>query len=402
MCKGSCLKALPEPLNVKGSINIAVDIETAGRTGMDTNRQVFRDSDPTLGAELSRVFGGNFNNQAASLFRFASEYLKEPEPSHISHRPVEGMTAIPGVHLLNTDSAIVFKQLISEFEVEVPPLVGDLLMGFGNKHPRLDSAPRASNSAGQSLLPHSKHILRLLEEAGVVNLHTLGGCQKGLAADINAYNLIRWGKRLSGNIITGEAGIPLTSRGPADSDCFNISLNRAGQPEFEPAHISDRQVFIIQFPACLFQGKAVVAVSAFESRKASLAVTKAIKESIVGSVKAFNHILKNLRAYITVFGKRRFEFRQLLNLLIAGYGAVMGAVSMNTLLKGSVVELATKIKPTLGFLNSLRVGLNTVLKRLLPLHNLSIANLRRGGKPYRASPSVSPALKCGVLDGVFL
>jgi hypothetical protein len=52
--------------------------------------------------------------------------------------------------------------------------------------------------------------------------------------------------------------------------------------------------------------------------------------------------------------------------------------------------------------DSLRAGLNSILERLFPLHNIIIANSSERSKPYRASPSVSPALKSGVLDGVFL
>jgi hypothetical protein len=42
--------------------------------------------------------------------------------------------------------------------------------------------------------------------------------------------------------------------------------------------------------------------------------------------------------------------------------------------------LATQRKPPLGLVDSLRVGFYLILKRLFPLHNLSIANLREKSK----------------------
>jgi len=90
-----CLKALPKPLDILSSVNVPVKDKTTMMTGMNTNRQAFGNSGPATGAELSCVFGGDFDNLSASFFRFALENTEELKPSHISHRPIHTTPAIP-------------------------------------------------------------------------------------------------------------------------------------------------------------------------------------------------------------------------------------------------------------------------------------------------------------------
>jgi len=368
---------------------------------------------------LSGIPGGYFDHQATSLFRFVLEYLKEPEPSYISHRPIERyqgafgihQTVIPSViwthypcvHLFNTDSAVVFQQLISELEMEIPPLVAYFLMGFGDKDSCLSPAIRAFNPAREPLLPQHKQILRLLGEAGIVNLHAIGGCEKRLTANINPHNFIRGRQGNEGNIIAGKAGIPFSRGITVNGDGLDVALYWAGQPEFKLADISDGEVSAIKFPPRLFQGETVVPISTLEAGKTRLiSILSSSEKPSVGSVKPLKGILKHLRTYLSVFRERNLQFGKLFNLVVAGYMPFVLFVDGYSLFKGAVVEVTAKIKPTASFLKSLTVGLKSVLKAFLPLHDFNIADLKKGGKPYRASPSVSPALKSGVLDGVFI
>jgi len=61
---------------------------------MDTNRKVFRNSSPTLGAELRGIFSRGFNYFPSSLRRFEAKYIEELKLGYISHRPVERPKAI--------------------------------------------------------------------------------------------------------------------------------------------------------------------------------------------------------------------------------------------------------------------------------------------------------------------
>lgn len=372
---------------------------------MDTNRKVFGNSVPTLGTELRGVFSGNFYYQTPSFFRFSFEDREEPEPCRISHRPVEATPTIPRLHSFNEDSVIVFKQLISNLEMEVSPLIVDFIMSVGNQHPRLSPSVRPLDSTGKPLLPHGEHILRFLKEARILYLHSFRGSEKGLTADINANTPISLRQRLCRHIITGKAHIPLIGGSPADGDGFNISLNWARQLEFEPTNIPDRQVFAVKLPACLFQGKGIIPILAFEPGEASLAIAvfDSPEEAGIGFIETLKNFLKHLRASFSVFRKRCFEFGKLLNLVVAGNRTFVLMVNSDTLLKGGIIEATTKVKPIVGFLKCLLIRQKAILKGLFHLSCtvFSVANLRKGDKPDRAWPSVSPALKCGVLDGGF-
>jgi len=373
---------------------------------MDTNRKVFRNPGPTLGAELSGILGGNFDYCSGSFFRFPAQYTEELKPSHISHRPIEAMVvAIPRVHLLNTDSVVFSKELISYLKMEVTPLINGLLVSFGYEDSSFPPSVRAFDPAGEPLLSHSQDILSFLKEAGVFNLLTLVGSEERFTTDIYAYYLASFRQGAVKDILTGESGIPFACRASADGYCFNIPLNWARETELKSAYIPDSEVFTIKLPARLFQSEAVISVSAFEARKAGLfTILNTAKKASIGFVQTLKNTLKHLRAHLTVFRKGRLKLRELLNLAIAGDRALVRPVDGYTLLKSRVVEMPTKSEPVLGSLKGLRVSLKTILKRFLhlPCTTLNIAYSREGGKPYRASLSVSPSLKCGVLDSGIL
>ena len=371
---------------------------------MYTNRKVFRNSGPAPGAELRGIPGWHFDDYSGSFFHFPAQYIEEPEPGCVSHRPVECCSAIPCIHFFDADSIIVPDQLIGYFEVEVSSLVGDFLMGFGYQHPGFSPAVRAFNAPGEPLLSHGQDIPRLFEESGVAYLHTIGGSEKRLKPDIDTNRFIRWGQWFKRHIIAGESDKPLARRTSTYSHCLNISLDRARKPEFESADIPDGEVFAFQLPASLFQGEGVIAIPSLEPGKAcfTIAVIKPVKEALVGFVQALNHVLKRLRPHFFIFRKDLLKVWKLLFLVNSRDGVFIALPDCDTLFQSGIVELAAQRKPPLGVIGSLRVGLNAILKGFLPLHDSSIANTEKGSKPYRASPSVSPALKSRVLDAIFL
>ena len=372
---------------------------------MDTNRKVFGNFSPTPGAELRGVLGGYFNYQATSFLRFIPEYVEKTKPSHVSHRPIKTMPAIPRIHTLDEDSVVVLKQLISNLEVKIPSLVIDPLMGFGYQHSCLAPSARTLDSMGEPLLPYGKQVMRLLKKARILYLHAFRSGEEGLTPYINADTPASWRQWLLKHVVTRETDIPFASRSSADGDGLNIPLNRAGQPEFKSAYIPNGQILAVKFPTCLFEGETGIPLPALETWEARLiAIFDPTKEAGIRFVKTFNHFLQNLRASFSVFGEGCFKFRKLFNLTKAGYRASVLTVDGDTLLKSSIIESAAKIKPIVGFVKYLRVRQKAIFESLLHFSRtiFSVANLGKGVKPYRASPSVSPALKCGVLDGVLL
>ena len=374
---------------------VAVENKTAKGTGMDTNGEVFRNSSSTSGTELRGIFGRNLNYGATSLRRFITQYIKESKPSYIPHLPSEAMAkAIPRVHVLNIDSIISGNKPVGSLEMEISPLVIDLFVGLSDKDSGLTSTVRAFNSPGEPLLSHSQHSLRPLKEAWVPNLTPFRSSQKRLTTDIYTDHLTCLGERPIGNIIAGERSKPLPCGSSPNSDGLNVPFDRTGEAELECADIPDSEVFHIQLPTCLLQSERVIPILAFESGKASFAVTlpNPSEEASKGFVQFLKHILKNLRTYLSIFGKGILQLRELLNLVKAGDRAFVLFVDDDTLLKGSIVEAPAQVEPIFSLLESMRTRLNAILKSLfhLPCTVFSIAQFKKGDKPYRASPSVSP------------
>ena len=361
---------------------------------MDTNRKVFRNSGPALGAELRRISGWHFDDYSGSLFRFPAQYIEEPKPSCISHRPVKRRGTIPGVHLLNADGIVESNKLVGYLKVKVPSLIGDFLVGFGHQYPGLPSTVGAFDSPREPLLVHSKHIPGVAEETRVTDFHTIGGSQEGLQPDIDTDRPVDWRQRFKGNIITGKTDVPFARRATANGDRLDSALNRARKPELESTDVSDSEVFAIQLPACLFQSEGVVAVPTLEAGKACFPVDVGDppEKSLVSFVQAFKHILEHLRANFFIFGERCFKLRKLSFLCEERNSAMIMPIGGDALLQSGIVEMPTQRKPPLSFFNSLRAGFNSILERLSSLHGLSIANLKKGGKPSSRLRRLYPQL----------
>jgi hypothetical protein len=367
---------------------------------MNTNRKVFRNSSPALGAKLRCIFGRDSDYFSPSLRRFEEKYTEEPEPSYISHRPCEWGATIPRVHLFDTDGIIAGNKPVSSLEVEVSPLVIDLFVGLGDKDSSLLPTVRAFDSARKPSLPHSKNSLGLLEAAWVFNLNTFRCGEKGLTADINAYCLACLRERPIGDIVAREGSKPFVGGRPADGYRFDVPFNRARQPELEGADILDSEIFTFQLPARLLQSEAVIPVSTLETGEAwlfTIAILNSSKEALKGFVQTLKHFLKNLRAHLSIFREASFEFRELLHLAIAGNRAFVLPIDGDALRKSGIVEVSTEVEPMFGLLKSLRIGLNAILKTLfhLPCTMLNIAYFKKGVKrlihpPAKAGGFLSP------------
>jgi len=367
---------------------------------MNTNRKVFWDFSPTLGAELRGVFSWDFNYQTTSLRRFVSKYVEELKPSHISHRPVEIAVSIPRIELFYENSIVFFKELVSYFEMKVPSLVSHFLVGFSNQYSSFPPSVRAFDPTREPLLSLSKYIARLLKEARIFHLLPIRGGEERFAADIYTNNPIGLGQWLLGYIVAREAYIPFACRASPDGYRLYVTFNGARETELKSAHISDKKVFAIKPPASLFQGEAIISVLTLEPGKAWLfTILNTAKEALKGFVQSLNHILKNLGANHSIFWEGGFKLRKLLNLVKTGYRTLVLAIDGDALLKGGIVEPSAKSEPTVGFLECPRIRLKAILKRLfhLPCTTSTIAVFGKGGKR-----AFIPALKGGVFSPAIL
>jgi hypothetical protein len=369
---------------------------------MDTGTKVFGNPLPTLGAKLGRILGGHFDYLTTSLFRFEAKNIEEAKPGYIPHRPIKRFVVrVPAIHLFDANCAIVFEKLIGELKMKITSLVKYLLMGSGHKNPGLLSTVRALNSTREALLPHCKHVLRLLEEAWVADLCAVSHGEERLAAHINAYDFIRRGQRLCRHIFAGEAHIPPACRFPTNGDGLNIALNGTGEPDLECADIPDSEGFAIEFPASLFESKGIISISALKSGKPcfGIAILNPAKESLVGFIKTSNHFLKALRTYGLIFRERIFEAGEFFHLGMPGDRLVVMPVGCDALFKGGVVEMSTEVNPSGSVLDGLKIRLNAIFEGLshcsVPLFTIARNHITVNCFRKENEPHSSPALKCG-------
>jgi hypothetical protein len=255
----------------------------------------------------------------------------------------------------------------------------------------------------EPLLPHSKPSLGFLEKTGVAYPDIIRGGEKWITAHIDAHRLTGRGQRLIRHIVTGEDDKPFVSRAASDSDSLNITLSRTREVELKCAYIANSEIFTIKLPAALCKGEGIVAVPAFEAGEPSLTIVffNSAKERLIGFIQALNDILEALRTHALVFRESIFEAGQFLHLGIFGDRLVVMPVGSDALFKGCVVKVPAEVKPNGSVLESLTVRFNAIFEGLFhcPVPSFNVAQRREGVKPYRASLSVSPAFKSGVLDG---
>ena len=178
--------------------------------------------------------------------------------------------------------------------------------------------------------------------------------------------------------------MPSAGRASANSYCFNIAIDGTGEAKLKSTDIPDRQVFAIKHPANLLQGEAIISVSTFESGEASFVITvlNSTKETLIGFIQSFNHTLKRLRAYFSIFWKGYLQFRKLLHLVKLGYRTFVLLVDCNTLIKSSIIEMPAKVKPMFSLLNGVWIRLDTIFEGFLHLPSpiFSIIYFRKGVK----------------------
>jgi hypothetical protein len=337
---------------------------------MDADAQVFGHEDSAPGAHLRGVLGRDFDDLAGnSFFRFLPENREEPEPRHIPHGFVKRSPTIPRFHLFDINNVIAFEQTVGSLKMEVPTLISDLGVGTGDKNLGLVPTARTLLPPIFPTLAHSKLALGLFEESGVVDDLSVAGGKERFASHIDAGLPARWWHGSGRNIIAGKGNKPLASRGSADSYGLYFSFDGAGEADCESAYLLDNQMFAVELPSCLFEGKGIVAIPAPKPRQSWPIVSQfpllySSKETFVGRIQSFKDILENLRTDLTELGEFCLQSRKFfhLGIFIDGYSVL--PVGGDPLLESSVIQSTAKLKPLFGSPNSLRIALNRISEGL--------------------------------------
>ena len=345
------------------------------RTEMNAVAQTFRHDSAAVETFLSRVSGGNWNYFAPSLGCFEAKDIEEPKPSHVSHRPVQpSIFSCPSLHILNIDYIILSYQIPSNFEMEVPPLIGDLFVRFCEKDSCFPPSVASLYPMRDSLLSHFNQFFRLVQQTRIGNRVAFGVGQEPFAPDINTDFLASFRKRFDRNIIARECDKELAASRPAYRDSFDVSFNRSGQKEFEPTYTLDIEVSAFQLPASLLQREGIIRVFASKAREARLAVIllAAPEKRLECLILPLENILKRLRADSLEFGIFLFEFHQLSHLLIGGDRLFLLTIGVDMLLKGEIIEHTAEFKPLFAVGFSLLICDCPVEKRFPYAHNYTI------------------------------
>jgi len=307
---------------------------------------------------LGCIAGWDFYDLSASLFRFCPENHKEANPSRISYAFIQSPPGFPDAKFFYANYIGHLKQLIGYLKMEIAAHIGDFLVCFSKKQPGLTSTIRAFLFSGECPLSFLKKRLFLLEKTGIVNALSIAIDKKTLASHIDADCLSGFLKRPGWHIIARKKGKPLASDSSLYANGFYISPKWAMKNDFKAADFFNFKHLPRKFPASLLQSKRMIASERFKpgiTRPG--AVFYALKKTLKRLVHPFGHFLKCLGRHFFKFGKRLFQWWQLLNLIKAGDRFFMILPEHTPLLKAEIVKYATEIKNFIGglFNGSIRI-----------------------------------------------
>jgi len=154
---------------------------------MNPVRQGLFDDATTLGANLGCIPGINPDNPTTSIPSFVAKHTQELSPGRITHTLRDVAAAKPfDVQVFDGDKIEFVDQSVRELVLKIPPLVGDVLMLFGNRMSQLSIALAALFCARPPVLSEGQLFFGGAKPTGVINLFACRQRSKKLKAHINA------------------------------------------------------------------------------------------------------------------------------------------------------------------------------------------------------------------------
>lgn len=293
---------------------------------------------------LARAVWIYLYKHATSIFRFVRDHVQEIAPSGI----IDGLRQHPGgesfnVQIFDGDHAVVIDKPSADLVMKVRALVSDMNMRPLEKLYGLSPAIASLLTSCHLALRASQFRLRLSVVARAVYLRAVrqrGECGQ---ANVNAYLFRAGGERLQFTLAR-EYSKPST-RFTLNGQCLNLPFNRPVEFDFNFTDLRESQAISIQSVADLAKRDAVVASERAEAREARcLFRLYSSKESVEGQCDAFQHAFKGDGIYPCDIITELFNFGKLKGLVKVRDGLLVDAPRISALLKGSVIEFATKRK----------------------------------------------------------
>ena len=284
---------------------------------------------------------------------------------------------------------------------KVYPSVSYTLVDAGNHLPLFRSSRSPLLLFRQLPLCFTQHLLVFAKEMGIVNILPGRQSSKMGQTNINAHGLGGFRERLVFNF-TSKSHKPLASACAPNAAGLNPTFKRSVDDSLHRADLRQDDSIGIDRISTLGIGETIIPASTTKSRIARLLPSLySPEESLESEVNPHSHILQYLAMNICKGRALLFQCEEQVNLVIHTERFFAFFPGCFSLLQKVVVEPTALVQSVLQSSDLACRRIESIAKGYL-VHKYVIAQLKKGVKPYRASSSVSPALKSGVLDGDIL
>ena len=381
---------------------VTIKHKPAARAGESPGRQGYFLPMSTPGAILAGVAGIHGDILTSSVFSFISKIGRKLSPTSVQNRFCKTMRMhhLIDRQVFNSNDTESIYDLPAGLVGKVRTLIGYALMDMRHHFTNFTPLGSAFPLFREIPLRFSQHLFACPEEVGVRNRFTIGQSGKGFKSDIDTDSFFRFWKRAILNL-TGKGYKPLASRSPSNAAGFRDTASRATNFSLDSSYFRKINSIFIDSKSHLGIGKAVIPTCATEAWVTRLfSRLHPSKEGFEGKVYSHSYILKHLAVHCLQRGAFLLKARKGVNLVIHGKRFLSLFPCGLSLPQEMVVQPATLIENLLHSRCLLFRRVYTIFIGYL-MHNIIITQLKDRSKPDRAWPSLSPALKSGVLDSVF-
>jgi len=370
-------------------------VSIENQTTVGTAKNPFREGHdlpvPASRAILAGVAGIHSNILSTSVRSFVFKICCKLSPGYISDALGQAVIAKHPVdaQVLNGDNAKAINNASAMLMGEVSPSIDYALVNMRYCSSSLCSSWSSFLFLRQLTLRLSQCLLVSAEKTRIINFLPSGQSGKTFKPNINTHGLIRFWQWLVFNL-TGKSYKPFARAGAPNTAGLNFPFKGTVDSSLYHADFRQGDIVRVEQVASLGVGKAVIPTLSPKPGVAWLFTRlHSSEESFEGKVNAYCHILQ----YLTMNSSQRWPFflqcREGVNLVIHTKRLLLFFPSSLSLFEKMIVKPAALIQGMLHGGSLIGCRVESVLKGFL-MHNYIIAQLKKGGKPYRALPSVSP------------
>jgi hypothetical protein len=203
--------------------------------------------EPTVAAPMAASScPGTFNYASTACYSFVFQEANEGSPACIADILCEAMVLehIVNVQVLDSDEGIFRCELPAELVLEVSPLIGNFEMLLSQSETSLSSIGRSFYFPAKSSLQELEFLFRIDEEARIGDELSVGKGGEALDADIYSDLLLGRMDDLAVRQFAAEAGEPLVSFVPLNSQSLDLSFGNTMKDDWDVAYLAQSKSFV--------------------------------------------------------------------------------------------------------------------------------------------------------------